>query len=64
MACRARKGNKFMSEPTKPEPMPDDLTKTTNTNTIELTEEHLQGVSGGVNIMKVIDKTSPLLTNP
>ncbi|HLN02471.1 MAG TPA: hypothetical protein VK335_24500 [Bryobacteraceae bacterium] len=36
-----------MSEPTKPESKPDDLTKTTEPNSIELTEEDLKRVSGG-----------------
>jgi len=36
-----------MSEQTKPEPKPDDLTKTTDTESIELAEEDLKRVSGG-----------------
>ena len=36
-----------MSEPTKPEPKPDDLTKTTDTKSIKLEEEDLDRVSGG-----------------
>jgi len=39
--------DRFMSEPTKPESKPDDLTKTTEPNSIELTEEDLKRVSGG-----------------
>jgi len=36
-----------MSEQTKPEFRPDDLTKTTEPKSIELTEEDLKRVSGG-----------------
>jgi hypothetical protein len=36
-----------MSEQTKPEPKPDDLTKTTDTESIELAEEDLKRISGG-----------------
>lgn len=37
-----------MSEATKPESKPDDLTKTTESQSIELNEEDLDRVSGGV----------------
>jgi len=36
-----------MSEQTKPESIPEDLTKTTEPNSIELTEKDLKRVSGG-----------------
>jgi hypothetical protein len=36
-----------VSEQTKPESKPDDLTKTAEPNSIELTDEALKGVSGG-----------------
>jgi len=36
-----------MSEHTKPEANPDDLTKTTDPGSIDLTEEELSRVSGG-----------------
>lgn len=36
-----------MNEPKKPEPNADELTKTTETQSIELTEEDLDRVSGG-----------------
>jgi hypothetical protein len=41
------KEGRFMTEPTKPEPKPEDLTKTTDTESIELAEEDLTRVSGG-----------------
>ena len=42
------KEGRFMSEQTKPEPKPDDLTKTTDTESIELAEEDLKRISGGM----------------
>ena len=36
-----------MNEQTKPEANPDDLTKTTEQGSIDLTEEELDRVSGG-----------------
>ncbi len=36
-----------MSDEKKYEPKPDDLTKPTNSETIELTEEDLKRVAGG-----------------
>jgi hypothetical protein len=44
-----------MSESTKPESKADELTKTTDKASIDLTEEQLGNVSGGV-INKLTDK--------
>jgi len=43
MAAEPKEEDRFMSEQTKPE----DLTKTTEPNNIELTEKDLKRVSGG-----------------
>jgi hypothetical protein len=46
-AAKRKEEDKFMNEQTKPEANPDDLTKTTETGSIDLTEEELDRVSGG-----------------
>ena len=40
---------------------PDELTKTTKPSDVQLTEEDLATASGGLSIMKVVDKTTPVL---
>lgn len=41
---------------------PDDLTNTTRTNDVELTEGQLEEVAGGdLQISKTVDKSSPTL---
>jgi len=47
MAAEQKEKERPMSEQTKPEANPDDLTKTTEPNSIELTEKDLKRVSGG-----------------
>jgi len=47
IADEKKEKENFMSEQTKPESKPDDLTKTTEPKSIELTEEDLKRVSGG-----------------
>jgi type VI protein secretion system component Hcp len=37
----------------------DDLVKTANKGDVQLSEEELKGVTGGLSIQKVIDKASP-----
>jgi hypothetical protein len=46
-AAEQKEEARTMSEQTKPEAKPDDLTKTTKTGSIDLTEEELSRVSGG-----------------
>jgi hypothetical protein len=46
-AAKRKEEDKFMNEQTKPEANPDDLTKTTETGSIDLTEQELDRVSGG-----------------
>jgi len=46
-AAERKEEDKFMNEQTKPEANPDDLTKTTETGSIDLTEKELDRVSGG-----------------
>ena len=46
-AAEQKEEDKFMNEQTKPEAKPDDLTKTTETGSIDLTEQELDRVSGG-----------------
>ena len=45
-AAKRKEEDKFMNEQTKPEANPDDLTKTTETGSIDLTEQELDRVSG------------------
>jgi hypothetical protein len=47
-AAKRKEEDKFMNEQTKSESKPDDLTKTTETGSIDLTEQELDRVSGGI----------------
>lgn len=40
---------------------PDDLVKTTSKGNLELSEEQLDKASGGIQITKTVDKSSPIL---
>jgi len=46
-AAEQKEEDQFMSEQTKSESKPDDLTKTTEPRSTELTAEELEQVSGG-----------------
>jgi hypothetical protein len=46
-AAKQKEEDKFMNEQTKSESKPDDLTKTTEPRSTELTAEELELVSGG-----------------
>ena len=49
-AAEQKEEERTMSEQTKPEANPDDLTKTTETGSIDLTEKELDRVSGGTTV--------------